>query len=138
MTDKVVASDQWSQLIFYPEWNTLELKYLPSTRDATDGDVRKTMERFCAEAENRKPSALILDATEFHHQWGKGMEEWSNENIIPGFNRAGVTKIAFIAGPGYPGPTVEKGAQPAPDGPANFPTGWFSTREGAYAWLAGS
>jgi len=54
MTDNVVASDQWGQLISYNEWNTLELKWLPSTRDATDGDVLKTMERFCAEAETRK------------------------------------------------------------------------------------
>jgi hypothetical protein len=137
MTDNVVASDRWSQIIFYPEWKTLELKWLPSTRDATDGDLRKTMERFSAEAENRKPSSLIVDTSEFRHQWDDGMIEWRNENIIPGYNRAGVRKFAFITGPSYPGATVEKGAQPAPEGPANFPTGWFSTREGAHAWLAG-
>ena len=34
MTDNVVASDQWGQLIFYDEWNTLELKWLPTTREA--------------------------------------------------------------------------------------------------------
>jgi hypothetical protein len=33
--------------------------------------------------------------------------------------------------------TVEKGAEPAPDGPATFPTGWFETRERMYSWLAG-
>jgi hypothetical protein len=138
MTDNVVASDKWGQLIFYDEWNTLELKWQPSTKDASDGDIQKTMELLRAETENRKPSALILDATEFHQQWGEAMQEWSNENIIPGFNRAGVGKLAFIAGPGFPGPTVEKGAQPAPQAPANFPTGYFSTRERAYGWLAGS
>ena len=29
-----------------------------------------------------------------------------------------------------------KGGVPAPDGPARFPTGWFETRDGLYAWLA--
>ena len=55
--------------------------------------------------------------------------EWRNESIIPGYNKAGVRKFAFIAGPSYPGATVERGAHPAPEGPANFPTGWFSTRD---------
>ena len=136
MTDDVVASDPWGEIIFYDHWNTLELRWLPSTKDATDDDTRKTMELFSAEAERRKPSSLIVDTTEFGHRWGEGMMEWRNEKIIPGYNRAGVKKFAFIAGPGYPGDTVEAGAQPAPEGPANFPTGWFSTREGAYAWLA--
>jgi len=137
MADEVVAKDQWSEIIFYNEWNTLELRWLSSTADATDPDVRQTMEMFTAEAESRKPWALIVDTTQFHHRWGEGMMEWRDENIVPGYNRAGVKKFAFITRPDYPGPTVEKGAQPGPEGPADFPTGWFSSREAAYAWLAG-
>jgi len=37
---------------------------------------------------------------------------------------------------GVPFPTVESGAEPAPEGPANFPTGWFASRDRAYQWLA--
>ena len=33
--------------------------------------------------------------------------------------------------------TVESGADPAPEGPAAFPTGWFASRDRAYQWLAG-
>jgi hypothetical protein len=40
------------------------------------------------------------------------------------------------AGEGVPFPTVESGAEPAPDGPATFPTGWFISRDRAYQWLA--
>jgi len=40
MTDDVEAKDRWGQIIFYDVWNTLELKWLPSTRNATDDDVR--------------------------------------------------------------------------------------------------
>ena len=88
LTDSVVTSDRCGQIIFCPERNTLELKWPPSTRDATDGDVRKTMERFCAEAETRKPSSLIVDTNQFG-QWDDGMIEWTLEKVIPGFSRAG-------------------------------------------------
>ena len=79
---------------------------------------------------------LIVDTTEFRHAWGDGMMQWRDTEIIPLYNQAGVAKLAFIANPHYPLPTVEAGATPAPDGPANFPTGWFKTREAAYQWLA--
>jgi hypothetical protein len=134
--EKIVAQDQWGQLVFYDEWNSLELKWLPSTADATDADVKTTMEVFAQEAVSRHPHTLSVDTTEFHHRWGDGMLQWRDAEIIPRYNQAGVAKFAFIASPGYPGPTVETGAVPAPDGPANFPTGWFKTREAAYRWLA--
>jgi len=53
------------------------------------------------------------------------MIKWIFETVIPGFNRAGVRRFAFTAAPAYPGPTAEKGPRPAPEGPADFPTGWF-------------
>jgi hypothetical protein len=136
MPEEIIAQDPWGQLVFYDEWNSLELKWLPSTADATDADVKATMKVFAQEAVNRHPHTLIVDTTEFHHVWGDGMMEWRDAEIIPRYNQAGVAKFAFIANPSYPGPTVEAGAVPAPDGPATFPTGWFKTREAAYQWLA--
>jgi len=134
--DEIVAKDHWGQVVFYHEWNSLELKWLPATADATDADLKTTMELFAEEAVNRHPNTLIVDTTEFHHAWGDGIARWRGAEIIPRYNQAGVTKLAFIASPGYPGPTVEAGAAPVPDGPANFPTGWFKSREAAYHWLA--
>jgi hypothetical protein len=136
MPEEIVAKDQWGQIVFYDEWNSLELKWLPSTATATDSDVKSTMVLFAQEAVNRKPRTLIVDTTEFRHQWGEGMMQWRDAQIVPRYNQADVSKFAFIAGPNYPGPTVEGGAAPAPEGPANFPTGWFKSREAAYEWLA--
>ena len=53
MTDDVVVKDQWGQIIFDDARDTLELKWLPSTRDATDDDVRETMKLFTAGDEGR-------------------------------------------------------------------------------------
>jgi hypothetical protein len=136
MNDEIVAKDEWGQIVFYYEWSSLELRWLPSTADATDTDLKATMESFAQEAVNRRPHTLIVDTTEFDHAWGDGMMQWRDAKIIPRYNLAGVAKFAFIANPKYPGPTVETGATPKPEGPANFPTGWFTTREAAYQWLA--
>jgi hypothetical protein len=51
----------------------------------------------------------------------------------PNLNRA--AKFAFLVSAGFPG-TVESGARPGVEGSATFPTGWFSTRERSYQWLA--
>ena len=134
--EEIVASDEWGQIIYYPDWSSLELRWLPSTADADDSDLKTTMEAFADEAINRRPTSLIVDTTEFRHGWADGFMEWRNAEIVPRYNNAGVNKFAFIANPSYPGPTVEAGSAPAPDDPATFPTGWFKTREAAYQWLA--
>jgi hypothetical protein len=131
-----VASTEYGVIVRYGEWNTLELKWLPATKDATEAQARDTMALFAAETEKLKPQFLIVDTTEFFHRWADDMMAWRNEEIIPQYNAGGVEKFAFIAGEGLPFPTVESGAVPAPDGPANFPTGWFKTRDAAYQWLA--
>jgi hypothetical protein len=124
-----VASTQYGVISHHDEWNALELKWLPATKDATEAEARATMALFAAETEKRRPRFLIVDTTEFAHRW-------ADEEIIPHYNAGGPTKFAFIAGEGVPFPTVESGAVPAPDGPATFPTGWFASRDRAYQWLA--
>jgi len=133
--EEIVAEDTWGQILFYDVWNSLELRWLPSTADATDAELKTTMEVFAQAAASRHPNTLLVDTTEFRHRWGDGMTQWRDAYIIPRYNQAGVGKFAFIANPGYPGPTVEDGATPAAEGPANFPTGWFKSREAAYEWL---
>jgi hypothetical protein len=132
-----VASTEYGVIIHDGEWNSLELRWLPATKDATEAQARDTMALFAAETEKRKPRLLIVDTTEFAHRWADDMMAWRNQEIIPRYNAGGVTKFAFIAAEGVPFPTVESGADPAPDGPADFPTGWFISRDRAYQWLAG-
>ena len=131
-----IASTEYGVIICHDEWNTLELRWLPATKDATEAQARDTMALFAAETENRKPRFLIVDTTEFFHRWAEDMMGWRDKEIIPRYNAGGVTKFAFITGEGAPFPTVESGADPAADGPATFPTGWFASRDRAYQWLA--
>lgn len=136
MAENVVAEDPWGQIIFYDEWNSLELRWLASTGSGADAELKTTMRTFAQEAASRRPKTLIVDNTEFRHKWGDGFMQWRQAEIIPLYNQSGAAKFAFIASADYPFPTVETGAAPAPDGPANFPTGWFKSRQAAYQWLA--
>jgi len=55
MGEQVVAKDQWGQMIVYDEWSSLELRWLPTTADASDDEVMTTMEAFAAESVSRRP-----------------------------------------------------------------------------------
>ena len=130
-----VASNEWGTLTYYPEWKTLELKWTEKTRSMGAEGFKQTLQLLADEGLKLRPSFMIVDSTEFFHEVAEGTLAWRNEHIVPLYNEAGVVKFAFLVTDRMPG-TVEKGGQPAPDGPATFPTGWFETRERMYAWLS--
>ena len=128
-----IGRNLWGVILHHEDWRTLELRWLPV--DMSDADFKETITLFAELGEQHHPRWMIIDATEFHHEFGQGVMEWRDENIIPRYARAGVKKFAFLVKQGFPG-TVESGAQPVVDGSATFPTGWFATRERAYQCLA--
>ncbi len=130
-----LTASEWGTIIYHPQWSTLELKWGQKTRSMTDDGFKQTLQLMADHGLQVRPKYMIIDATEFFHELGEGTLAWRDEHIVPLYNDAGVEKFAFLATGRAPG-TVEKGAEPAPDGPARFPTGWFETRERMYAWLA--
>jgi hypothetical protein len=131
---KQVASGDWATITYYPDWNTLELVWGEQTRSMSDDGFKGTLQMLAEQGLELRPSYLIINAVDFFHVIGQETMSWRDEHIVPLYNEAGVQKFAFLVTDGTPG-TVEKGAKPAPDGPAEFPTGWFETRDRMYAWL---
>jgi len=129
-----LAANEWATIIYHPQWNTLELKWGQKTRSMSDDGFKKTLQIMADHGLKVGSKFMIIDATEFFHTLGEGVLAWRDEHIVPLYNEAGVERFAFLVTDQMPG-TVEKGAEPAPDGPASFPTGWFETRERMYAWL---
>lgn len=129
-----VARNSWGVIFNHERWRTVELRWLPTTRDMTDEGFKETLELLASAGERLRPQYMLINATEFQHQLGEGVLAWRDENIIPRYSSAGVTKFAFLVPDGAPG-TVESGGTPSFEGRATFPTGWFSTRERAYQWL---
>jgi hypothetical protein len=100
-----------------------------------DDGFRATIQILAGHGLKVRPKYMIIDATEFFAAVGESTLAWRDEHIVPLYNQAGVEKFAFLVTAAMPG-TVEKGAEPAPDGPAAFPTGWFETKERMHAWLS--
>lgn len=131
-----VGSNQWAELLMYDQWNTLELKWLPSSGGMTDEDIKATLQLLADSGERLRPRFMMINALDFHRGFSDEVNAWRTANIIPAYNRAGIQKFALVPAKEYPGPTVETGAEPAAEDGANFTTGWFSTLDNAYQWLA--
>ena len=129
MTAELV-NNPWGVLLFHPDDDVLELRWLPTTATMTDGGFMATLCLFAWQAEKTRPRRLLIDAVEFRHQFGNGITEWRNAHIIPRYGAAGVRKLAFVMPPGFPDTGKE-----AVEGPAVFPTNWFVNRSEALNWL---
>ena len=127
-----VATNAWGEILHHDADGVLELRWVPSKM--TDGAFKATLALFAWEAERLRPSFLLIDATQFRHEFGPGVMQWRDDSIIPRYGAAGVRKFAFHVPAGFPG-TMEAGGKEAFEGPAIFPTAWFSERQHALTWL---
>ena len=131
-----LTAKEWGTITYYPQWNTLELKWDRKTRSMGDDGFGEALQVFADHGLKLRPRFMIVDSTEFFHTPGEDVLAWRDEHIVPLYNDAGVEKFAFLVTGSMPG-TVEKGAEPAPDSPAaRFPTGWFETKQRMYEWLS--
>src|SRR5262249_14366954 len=119
-----LASNRWGQIIHHERDGILELRWLPS--QMTDGAFKATLALFASEAEKVRPQFLLIDATQFRHQFGPGVMQWRDDCIIPRYGAAGTRKLAFHVPAGFPG-AIEAGGQDTLYGPAFCPTSWLRT-----------
>ncbi len=110
-------------------------RWSEATASMTEEQFRVGVERLAGLIESEHLPNVIVDVVKMAYRPAADFEEWRQAYIIPRYNAAGVRKFAFIYPSGFTG-TVENGVAPAPEGNANFPFGYFSSREGAFAWSA--
>jgi hypothetical protein len=110
--------------------NILELHWLEETESMTDDDFMWWLERYAATVEQYHVPFALIDTRAFKHHPGAHTGPWRDEHIIPQYNRAGVKKFAFLLAAG----TAPK-TEPAPEGQAKFPTGYFDSREQIDRWF---
>ena len=120
--------NEWGAVIDHKD--LLELRWFSSTASMTDGGFMATLCLFAAEAEKARSTRLLIDATEFKHAFGAGVMEWRDAHIVPRYGAAGVRKFAFVMPPDFP-----KAGTEVYEGPAVFPTKWFTSQQAALAWL---
>src|SRR5690242_4387000 len=129
-----LASTTWAVILHHRDDGILELRWLPSTADMTDGGFKATLALFAFEAEKVRPAFLLIDALQFRHTFGEGVMEWRDDHIIPRYGAAGARKFAFHVPEGVPN-TIESGGRELVEGQAIFPTAWFSDRNNILAWF---
>ena len=127
MSKELVRND-WGVILDHGA--QLELRWLPTTVEMTDGGFMATLCLFATESEKARPRGLLIDAVEFQHKFGDVVMAWRDAHIIPRYGSSGVRRFAFVMPPAFP-----KVGQESFEGPAIFPTRWFVSREEAIRWL---
>ena len=122
--------DRFGVLSYDDARDILELRWLSETEAMTDDDFMHWLERFAAAAVQHRALFILIDTRAFKHQAGTHVWPWRDEHIIPRYNQAGVKKFAFLLPTGAAPKT-----EPMPEGPAQFPTGYFESREQIDSWF---
>lgn len=131
MGSEIVWEDKWGEVIDRPDRDYIEIRWFDTTRDLDGETFNEWLARFAGLVEQTRRSAILTDSSVFRMPMENTDGAWRDANIIPRYNAAGVRKFAFLMPEGMPA----IGAPPTREGPADFPTGYFGTRESALAWL---
>src|SRR5215813_1237967 len=105
-----VASNAWAEIVHHASDGILEERWLPG--QMTDGAFMASLALLALEAERLRPSAILIDATQFQYRPWPAVMEWRNNCIIHRYGSAGVQKFALISSSEFPG-TIENGSKEA-------------------------
>ena len=130
---RVLHADRWGDILDRPDDGCVEIRWHDTTAALTKDGFQRFVEIFAGHVEACGRPACLIDATRFRMDMTHMDGAWRDANIIPRYNAAGVARFAFIMPEGMPA----IGAEPAPEGPASFPTAYFGSRAEALDWLKG-
>lgn len=128
---RLVHSDRWADIIDRPEDDCVEIRWFDTTTHMEAEEFNEFLAAYAGHVEACGRSGGLIDGLQFRMDFAKMDAGWRDRHIIPRYNAAGLKKFAFIMPAGMPA----IGAPPAPEGPAEFTTGYFATRAEALAWF---
>lgn len=128
-----VYQDRFGAIFYDVAKQILELRWFAETENMTDDGFKEWLGRYASAAEQHHVPFALIDTQLFKHHPPADFMPWRDEHIIPQYNRAGIKKFAFLLAEGS-APNTE----PAPEGPALFPTGYFDSRERIERWFTAS
>ena len=129
--------DEFSVYFRDDERRAIEQRWTRATKDMSEQQFRDGISRLAQFLERTQMPHALVDVTQMEHAPADDFEPWRQANIIPRYNAAGVKKFAFLMAQDYSA-TAENGTTPAPEGAANFPTGYFRSRDAVAKWFDGS
>lgn len=129
---RTLYEDDWGEVVDDPEADLIEIVWSETTAGMSGAEFNGWLDGLAGLVEKQGRHKVLVDSTLFLMDMLLMDRPWRDANIIPRYNEAGVTKFAFLMPEGMP----LIGGEPAPDGPADFPTAYFASRDDALAWLA--
>jgi len=130
---RIVYGDQWGDILDRPDDGCVEIRWFDTTDAMAAADFNAFLATYAGHVEACGRPGGLVDAVQFRMDMAQMDQGWRDAHIIPRYNAAGVKKFAFIMPAGMPA----IGSAPAPEGPADFPTGYFGRRADALTWLRG-
>ena len=129
--EQELYADKWGRILGDAGRRHIEIDWTLETANMSAADFVQWLTRFAALVEFGRCRTALVDARSFRIDPAGLDMGWRDKQIIPRYNAAGVQKFAFVMPAGMPA----IGAEPAPEGPAQFPTAYFAGRAVALAWL---
>ena len=133
MPGEIVWEDQFGEVIDRASQDIIEIRWYDTTSAMSSDEFNDWLARFSGSVEERRRAGVLVDSLSFLMDPSNMDGPWRDANIIPRYNAAGAKRFAFLMPPGMP----LIGQEPAKEGPGEFPTGYFGTRQSAMEWLAG-
>ena len=127
----VVYADQWGDVLDRAGDDCLEIRWFDTTSEMSGEDFKAFLTRYAEHFAACGRRNGLVDAVQFKSDSAYETMGWRDENIVPRYNAAGMLKFAFVMPAGMPA----IGTEPAAEGPAEFPTGYFGGRADALEWL---
>jgi hypothetical protein len=131
MAEITVYEDLWGKIVDHAADGILEIRWVDASAGMTTNDFNQWLIQFATDLARLGRRFALVDAVQFRMARDRMDGAWRDANVIPRYNKAGVQRFAFVMPPQMP----LIGTPPAPEGPADFPTGYFGTRADAFAWL---
>ena len=125
-----VYQDRFGAVMYDAARQILELRWFAETEVMTENDFRGWLEHWASAANQHHVPFALIDTRVFKYHPAADFMAWRDEHIIPHYNRAGIKKFAFLLAEGS-----APNSEPAPEGPALFPTGYFDSRERIERWF---
>jgi len=132
MADLHLYGDEWGDIIDRGDAGYLEIRWFDSTRDMTGDQFNQWLATFAEHVEAKRRPGALVDSVQFLMPMDRMDSGWRDAHIVPRYNQAGLKKFAFLMPEGMPA----IGTEPRREGPAQYPTGYFSKRRDALSWLS--
>ncbi|MCP4327216.1 MAG: hypothetical protein GY791_02105 [Alphaproteobacteria bacterium] len=133
---KTVYESQFYDFVLDEDADALVFRWKPEARTLTDNDFKEGLSNFAGYGFELRVTKMVVDVRDFAPAPGvpsaEAMGPWRSRVAVPRYNRAGITKFAYLRNREGGGPPV--GGPVRHDG-EDFETAVFDSEAELAAWL---